>query len=164
MPCIYFTIRLVKRASGMFIAENSAPPGSDNGTARLGMPQRADTHTERRIISLRANRRWGPHQIGAIACRGCRVLPGMRSARAARFADDWAGETYEKGEAQTFWTQFLEVFGVDRRRAGGYFEYAVKLADANMASSTCSSRGSCSSSRRARAEISRPREAGPRIP
>lgn len=50
------------------------------------------------------------------------------SARAARFADDWAGETYEKGEAQTFWTQFLEVFGVDRRRAGGYFEYAVKLA------------------------------------
>jgi len=50
------------------------------------------------------------------------------TARAALFADEWAGETYEKGEAQTFWTQFLEVFGIDRRRAGGYFEYAVKLA------------------------------------
>ena len=35
---------------------------------------------------------------------------------------------YEKGESQTFWTQLLEVFGIDRRRAGGYFEYAVRLA------------------------------------
>jgi len=40
---------------------------------------------------------------------------------------DWAGETYEKGESQSFWTEFLEVFGINRRRAGGYFEYAVKL-------------------------------------
>lgn len=51
------------------------------------------------------------------------------AARAAKFADDWAGETYEKGESQSFWTGLLEVFGVDRRRAGGYFEYAVKLAN-----------------------------------
>lgn len=50
------------------------------------------------------------------------------SARAALFASRWEGETYERGESQSFWTQFLEVFGVDRRRAGGYFEYAVKLA------------------------------------
>jgi hypothetical protein len=49
-------------------------------------------------------------------------------ARAAKFATDWAGETYEKGEAQSFWTEFLTVYGIDRRRAGGYFEYAVKLA------------------------------------
>ncbi|HTL42442.1 MAG TPA: DNA methyltransferase [Pseudolysinimonas sp.] len=49
-------------------------------------------------------------------------------ARAGKFANDWAGESYEKGEAQTFWTEFLTVFGIDRRRAGGYFEYAVKLA------------------------------------
>lgn len=49
-------------------------------------------------------------------------------ARAALFATEWAGEAYEKGEAQTFWTRLLEVFGVDRRRSGGYFEYAVKLA------------------------------------
>lgn len=49
------------------------------------------------------------------------------AARTAAFADRWEGETYEKGEAQSFWTEFLEAFGVDRRRAGGYFEYAVKL-------------------------------------
>jgi hypothetical protein len=49
-------------------------------------------------------------------------------ARAGKFADEWAGESYEKGEAQTFWTEFLELFGIDRRRTGGYFEYAVKLA------------------------------------
>lgn len=49
------------------------------------------------------------------------------AARAAAFAERWDGETYEKGEAQSFWTQFLEVFDLDRRRAGGYFEYAVKL-------------------------------------
>lgn len=49
-------------------------------------------------------------------------------ARAAAFASDWAGETYEKGESQSFWTDFLEVFGIHRRRAGGYFEYAVKLS------------------------------------
>lgn len=49
-------------------------------------------------------------------------------ARAARFAEEWAGETYEKGESQSFWTDFLDVFGIHRRRAGGYFEYGVKLA------------------------------------
>lgn len=48
-------------------------------------------------------------------------------ARAGKFADEWAGETYEKGESQSFWTAFLQVFGIDRRRAGGYFEYAVRL-------------------------------------
>ncbi|MDQ0727251.1 DNA methyltransferase [Microbacterium sp. W4I20] len=50
------------------------------------------------------------------------------TARAARFAADWKDEWYEKGEAQSFWTELLAVFGIDRRRAGGYFEYAVKLA------------------------------------
>ena len=49
-------------------------------------------------------------------------------ARAAAFAEEWAGETYEAGEAKPFWTDFLNVFGIHRRRAGGYFEYAVKLA------------------------------------
>jgi hypothetical protein len=49
-------------------------------------------------------------------------------ARAAVFAQEWANEAYEKGESQSFWTDFLSVFGVHRRRAGGYFEYAVKLA------------------------------------
>ncbi|THG30686.1 DNA methyltransferase [Naasia lichenicola] len=50
------------------------------------------------------------------------------TARAAKFATEWAGETRETSESQTFWTEFLEVFGINRKRAGGYFEYAVKLA------------------------------------
>src|SRR4029079_15370604 len=47
-------------------------------------------------------------------------------ARAARFAADGAGETYEKGESQSFWTAFLDIYGIDRRRAGALFEYATK--------------------------------------
>ncbi|WAB83007.1 IS481 family transposase [Microcella daejeonensis] len=39
-------------------------PLTDLSSRPRRMPQRADTHTERRIISLRANRRWGPHRIG----------------------------------------------------------------------------------------------------
>ncbi|MDT3317695.1 class I SAM-dependent DNA methyltransferase [Microbacterium sp. KSW4-11] len=50
------------------------------------------------------------------------------TVRAARFAAEWDGEVRERGESQSFWTQFLEVFGIDRRRAGGYFEYAVRLS------------------------------------
>ena len=46
--------------------------------------------------------------------------------RASQFAARWAGETYEKGESQTFWSEFLSVYGIDRRRHGAFFEYAVK--------------------------------------
>jgi hypothetical protein len=46
--------------------------------------------------------------------------------RAAEFASRWEGETYEKGESQSFWSEFLLVFGVDRRRHGAFFEYAIK--------------------------------------
>ncbi len=47
-------------------------------------------------------------------------------SRAVAFASRWAGETYEKGESQSFWSEFLDVFGVDRRRHGAFFEYAIK--------------------------------------
>lgn len=46
--------------------------------------------------------------------------------RAAEFASKWDGETYEKGESQSFWSDFLAVFGIDRRRHGAFFEYAIK--------------------------------------
>lgn len=46
--------------------------------------------------------------------------------RATEFASKWSGETYEKGESQSFWSDFLFVFGIDRRRHGAYFEYAIK--------------------------------------
>lgn len=46
--------------------------------------------------------------------------------RAAEFASKWADETYEKGESQSFWSDFLNVYGIDRRRHGAFFEYAIK--------------------------------------
>ena len=46
--------------------------------------------------------------------------------RASDFASKWTGETYEKGESQSFWSDFLAVYGIDRRRHGAYFEYAIK--------------------------------------
>lgn len=42
------------------------------------------------------------------------------SARA--FAHEWEGETRERGEAQSFWTDFLLIFGIQRRRAHAAFE------------------------------------------
>jgi hypothetical protein len=48
------------------------------------------------------------------------------SDRATEFSSKWKGETYEKGESQSFWSDFLAIFGVDRRRHGAFFEYAVK--------------------------------------
>lgn len=46
--------------------------------------------------------------------------------RATEFASKYAGETYEKGESQSFWSDFLNVYGIDRKRHGAYFEYAIK--------------------------------------
>lgn len=46
--------------------------------------------------------------------------------RAAEFASKYEGEVYEKGESQSFWSDFLSVYGIDRRRHGAFFEYAIK--------------------------------------
>ncbi len=48
--------------------------------------------------------------------------------RAAAFVNDWHGETYERGEAQTFWNEFFHIFGLSRRRLASY-EKAVKKLD-----------------------------------
>lgn len=47
-------------------------------------------------------------------------------ARAREFVEKWQGETYERGESQSFWIDFLQVFGIDRKRAGVYFEYRTR--------------------------------------
>lgn len=47
-------------------------------------------------------------------------------ANAAKFAREHAGVTRENAESQTFWNDFLAVFGVDRRIAG-FYEFFVKL-------------------------------------
>lgn len=37
-------------------------------------------------------------------------------ARAITFAARWKDETSERGQSQTFWTEFLDIYGVDRKR------------------------------------------------
>ena len=45
--------------------------------------------------------------------------------RAKSFSEDWKDAAYEKGETQSFYNDFFEVFGVKRRQVGRY-EEAVK--------------------------------------
>jgi len=47
-------------------------------------------------------------------------------ARAAHFAEEWKNARYEKGETQTFYNEFFDIFGVTRRRVASY-EEPVKL-------------------------------------
>ena len=46
---------------------------------------------------------------------------------AAQFATDWADASYEKGETQTFYNEFFEVFGKRRRDVARYEEHVRKL-------------------------------------
>ena len=47
--------------------------------------------------------------------------------RALAFSREWEGERSENAEAQTFWNEFFNVFGVSRRRLAS-FEEPVKRA------------------------------------
>jgi N-6 DNA Methylase len=49
--------------------------------------------------------------------------------RASRFADEWEDACYEKGETQSFYNEFFEVFGIRRRRVGSFEEPVKKLGD-----------------------------------
>lgn len=51
--------------------------------------------------------------------------------RAAEFAARWAHETYEKGESQSFWTEFLTIFGIDRKRVASFEARARRLSTGN---------------------------------
>ena len=48
-------------------------------------------------------------------------------ARAANFADQWRAAAYEKGETQSFYNDFFEVFGVQRRTVARYEQHVAKL-------------------------------------
>ena len=48
-------------------------------------------------------------------------------ARAARFADEWRDAAYKKGETQSFYNEFFEIFGVRRRSVARYGEHVKKL-------------------------------------
>lgn len=48
-------------------------------------------------------------------------------ARASRFATEYADAKYEKGETQTFYNDFFQIFGVRRRSVARYEEHVKKL-------------------------------------
>jgi hypothetical protein len=48
-------------------------------------------------------------------------------ARAAAFSRDWQDARYERGEAQTFYNEFFQIFGVTRRRVASFEEPVKKL-------------------------------------
>ena len=47
--------------------------------------------------------------------------------RAAAFAEEWRDAAYEKGETQSFYNEFFEVFGVRRRTVASYEAHVAKL-------------------------------------
>ena len=47
--------------------------------------------------------------------------------RAAAFADEWQDAAYEKGETQSFYNEFFEIFGIRRRTVARYEERVSKL-------------------------------------
>ncbi len=48
-------------------------------------------------------------------------------ARAAAFAENWKNAAYEKGETQSFYNDFFDVFGVRRRNVARYEAHVAKL-------------------------------------
>ena len=48
-------------------------------------------------------------------------------ARAAAFADEWQDAAYEKGETQSFYNAFFDVFGMRRRNVARYEAHVAKL-------------------------------------
>ncbi len=51
--------------------------------------------------------------------------------RAATFAEDWKDAAYEKGETQSFYNEFFEVFGKRRRDVARYEQHVSKLDDSS---------------------------------
>src|SRR6185503_10292062 len=47
---------------------------------------------------------------------------------AVAFASEWAGETRETAERQTFWNEFFAVFGIKRRMVASFEEPVKKLS------------------------------------
>ncbi len=47
--------------------------------------------------------------------------------RAAAFAEEWKDAAYEKGESQSFYNDFFEVFGVRRRSVARFEQHVAKL-------------------------------------
>jgi len=50
--------------------------------------------------------------------------------RALKFSKEWENTTYERGEAQSFWNDFFQIFDVPRRRVASFEEPIKKLGGA----------------------------------
>ncbi len=50
-------------------------------------------------------------------------------SRALNFSKEFAGAHYEKGETQTFYNDFFNIFGISRRRVASFEEPVKKLGD-----------------------------------
>ncbi|MGH8273299.1 MAG: type IIL restriction-modification enzyme MmeI, partial [Gammaproteobacteria bacterium] len=51
------------------------------------------------------------------------LSPNEIRDRALKFSREWADASSERGEAQTFWNEFFNVFGVSRRRLATFEEF-----------------------------------------
>jgi len=47
--------------------------------------------------------------------------------RASKFSKEWSNAVYEKGETQSFYNDFFEIFGIRRRSVARYEEHVAKL-------------------------------------
>ena len=47
--------------------------------------------------------------------------------RATKFAEDWKDAHYERGETQSFYNEFFEIFGIKRRSVALYERQVKKL-------------------------------------
>jgi len=57
------------------------------------------------------------------------LSPNEKRARAAKFAADWKEAGYERGETQSFYNEFFNIFGKSRRSVASYEEPVKKLGN-----------------------------------
>ncbi len=48
---------------------------------------------------------------------------------ALKFAHEWTDVSRERAESQTFWNEFFNIFGIERRRVATFEEPVKKLAE-----------------------------------
>ena len=58
---------------------------------------------------------------------GAHISLNETRGRAAKFVKEWKGAAYEKGETQSFYNDFFDVFGKKRRSVGLYEKHVKKL-------------------------------------
>lgn len=109
----------------------SSMPGPQRAcvtSSAAALPQRGDPHSRagparQHDETNEAKRHWGSslrELSPALTATHAEI-----KARANSFALRWAGETRERAEKDSFWTEFLAIFGIDRRRVG-VFEFLAK--------------------------------------